>query len=229
MAFYKGKKHILEVHGSEPRIDVRKNLYAGEGKRIDIPSSIKTGQQYLDWAKRNDIIVSGIDQDRFQMGFPVIETDVDKTKFLKYLKKMDIRGDADSSEPFSYNSIIDFDRNIFYSMKNNWYDDYSKYLPPNWTYKEYAKPEEETEIVLDLIGRQKSPRGVDYVAGKKGWKFESARHGLAAKGIKTGRKTKQIYGEYKGFPAHVYTKGKKIKTVKYLTPTKAEMKEIRER
>ena len=33
----------------------------------------------------------------------------------------------------------------------------------------------------------KSPKGI----GKSGWKFEGLRHGLAAKGIKTGRKKRK--------------------------------------
>jgi len=61
----------------------------------------------------------------------------------------------------------------------------------------------------------------------KGWHSQSQRHALARKGIKTGKKTKTFFGYYKEFPAMVTTKGKKIKTARYLTPTKEELKDIR--
>lgn len=112
---WKHRFHVVDVHGGHLRIDVLK----------DIDSR------------------SGIVADRINRGFPTIKSDRDKELFLRYLQGFHIEGeaDADYAGPYEYNSIIDLDNNVFYSMKGNWFDCYSKYLPENWQYIEVGVEE----------------------------------------------------------------------------------------
>src|SRR3990172_8321490 len=55
----------------------------------------------------------------------------------------------------------------------------------------------ETQAVL--IARQDYAKGLRLTKKGKGWKLESVRHSLAAKGIKTGRKVTRCYNCGKRF------------------------------
>lgn len=133
---YKGEFHIFEVHGGELRLDVTKEWDYLNDKPIIIPT-FSSGDDYERWCKENDQIVCGITTDRFDIGIPKIQKDEDREKFLQYLKKHDIRDWSDGNpRGYNYNSIIDLDNNVFLSMFENWYDDYSKYLPDGWQYME---------------------------------------------------------------------------------------------
>ena len=135
-AIYKKEFHIFEVYGGELRLDVTMDWDYLNDKPIIIPT-FSSGDDYERWCKENDQIVNGITKDRFDIGIPKIQNDEDKEKFFQYLKEHDIRDWSDDNpRGYKYNSIIDLDNNVFLSMFENWYNDYSKYLPDGWLYME---------------------------------------------------------------------------------------------
>jgi hypothetical protein len=142
LVIWKGKPHVFEVHGSEFHLNVRKDYtLKGEIKQV-IPNSVKTKKGYFDFVRKNDLILSGTKQERFEMGIPEIKTDEDKRKFVEKLKKFNIRGQSDSPpKGFKANLIIDLDNNILYDSENEWYSEYVKFLPKGWKGKEVSSGE----------------------------------------------------------------------------------------
>jgi len=141
---YNGNGEELEVHGGELRIDVKKNPYG-----LDVPEGIKTGKEYVKWGRKNKEMVSGIVEERIDMGLSVIKTDEDKQRWMEYLRGRHIPNFADDNvldTGYPYNSVVNLDNDTFISMKRNWYDHYNGYLPEDWKYYEVC-PELMEKIV----------------------------------------------------------------------------------
>jgi len=94
------------------------------------------------------------------------------------------------SEGVTRDEIIDTSRNeLFKNCKHS--ADVKTAYEAFWGLDKYS-PTVNVLGVLPLNPKIKHFKG-DPVVKVKGWKHESARHGLAAKGIKTGRKKKTMF------------------------------------
>lgn len=179
LIIYKGVPRILEVHGSEMKIDIRKNPYG-----TDIPVTVNTIKEYEEWVASEKQLLSGTISDRFSLGIPVILSDEDKVKWLDQLIKMHMEGQSDDSNPYIFNSIIDMDKNIFYSMKMNWYADYKKYIPKDWDYKEITPQEMQTMFNkvknFTIVGEHLRRNDRGSVSGVRSHKRRLKRQSLGA-------------------------------------------------
>jgi len=151
--------HIVEVHGSQLKLDVTRQVVCDEDFNtsiVEIPK-LESGEEYRKWCQENGVVVSGIKEKRFEKGIPTIETDADKEKFLGELLKHDIRDWADPNRNgYRYNSVIDLDNEVFISMFENWYAHYQNYLPDGWRYIEVPAD------VMNILRYEHSRESEDY-------------------------------------------------------------------
>ncbi|MDI6788399.1 MAG: hypothetical protein QME51_08520 [Planctomycetota bacterium] len=140
---YNGKMETYEVHGSELIMSTQKRIKTEMEQTREwfqnTPEKLKQqAAYYKKCLKAPGKYNTGIVHERVKRGVAELDTSKQLKKWVAYLKKMNIPSHADSNEGYPYNSIVDIDNRTFYSMQNNWYASYDKYLPEGWKYKELS-------------------------------------------------------------------------------------------